>query len=133
VEEESQIYCEFCFEKYLAPICTKCSRPIVGDCLNAIEKHFHPECFTCTHCQKPFGNSTFYLEDGKPYCENDWNVMFTTKCEACQFPIEAGDRWVEALGNSYHSNCFTCTMCHKNLEGQSFYAKGGRPFCKQHA
>jgi len=24
-------------------------------------------------------------------------------------------------------------MCKKNLEGQSFYAKGGRPFCKNHA
>lgn len=99
----------------------------------ALEKQWHPECFNCNYCKRPFGNSQFYLEDGLPYCEKDWNELFTTKCVACGFPIEAGDRWVEALNNNYHSTCFKCTICHKNLEGQSFFAKGGRPFCKSHA
>lgn len=133
VEEASGLYCEYCFEQYLAPVCNKCSTKIKGDCLNAIGKHFHPECFTCAYCGKLFGNSPFFLEDALPYCENDWNELFTTKCFSCGFPIEAGDRWVEALNNNYHSQCFNCTMCKKNLEGQSFYAKGGRPFCKNHA
>ncbi|XP_065207594.1 PDZ and LIM domain protein Zasp isoform X2 [Planococcus citri] len=133
VEEPSGLHCEYCFEKYLAPTCGKCSRKIKGDCLNAIGKHFHPECFVCAYCNKLFGNSPFFLEEGLPYCENDWNELFTTKCFACGFPIEAGDRWVEALNNNYHSPCFNCTTCKSNLEGQSFYAKGGRPFCKSHA
>uniref|UniRef100_A0A1B6E0B2 PDZ and LIM domain protein Zasp n=1 Tax=Clastoptera arizonana TaxID=38151 RepID=A0A1B6E0B2_9HEMI len=133
VEENTGLYCEYCFEKFLAPACSKCNGKIKGDCLNAIGKHFHPECFTCAYCGKLFGNSPFFLEDALPYCENDWNELFTTKCFACGFPIEAGDRWVEALNNNYHSQCFNCTMCKKNLEGQSFYAKGGRPFCKTHA
>ncbi|CRK95060.1 CLUMA_CG008541, isoform C [Clunio marinus] len=104
-----------------------------GDCLNAIGKKFHPECFKCTYCGKLFGNSPFFLEDGAAYCEADWNELFTTKCFSCGFPVEAGDRWVEALNNNYHSQCFNCTYCKKNLEGQSFFAKGGRPFCKNHA
>ncbi|XP_051156748.1 PDZ and LIM domain protein Zasp isoform X6 [Leptopilina boulardi] len=133
VEEKGQLYCEYCFEKYIAPPCDKCGGKIKGDCLNAVGKHFHPECFNCSHCGKLFGNSPFFLEEGLPYCENDWNNLFTTKCYACGFPVEAGDRWVEALNNNYHSQCFNCTMCKKNLEGQSFYAKGGRPFCKNHA
>jgi len=73
------------------------------------------------------------LEEGQAYCETDWNELFTTKCFACGFPVEAGDRWVEALAHNYHSQCFNCTMCKKNLEGQSFFAKGGRPYCKNHA
>jgi PDZ and LIM domain protein 5/6/7 len=121
--------------------------------LNAIGKKFHPECFKCTYCGKLFGNSPFFLEEGEAYCEADWNELFTTKCFACGFPVEAGDRWVEALNNNYHSQCFNCTVssstmfsdlskylqlfspqyCKKNLEGQSFFAKGGRPFCKAHA
>ena len=123
--------------------------------MNAIGKQFHPDCFKCTFCSKLFGNSPFFLEEGDPYCEADWNELFTTKCFACGFPVEAGDRWVEALNNNYHSQCFNCTvrpekllkiciciliffiiyfqMCKKNLEGQSFFAKGGRPFCKNHA
>ncbi|RZC34712.1 PDZ and LIM domain protein Zasp, partial [Asbolus verrucosus] len=133
VEEQGQLYCEYCFEQYLAPPCSKCSAKIKGDCLKAIGKNFHPECFSCVYCGKLFGNSPFFLEDGSPYCEADWNELFTTKCFACGFPVEAGDRWVEALNNNYHSQCFNCTMCKKNLEGQSFFAKGGRPFCKNHA
>ncbi|XP_025268055.1 PDZ and LIM domain protein Zasp isoform X3 [Camponotus floridanus] len=133
VEEKGQLYCEYCFEKFIAPTCNKCNNKIKGDCLNAIGKHFHPECFSCTYCGKLFGNNPFFLEEGLPYCEADWNELFTTKCFACGFPVEAGDRWVEALNNNYHSQCFNCTMCKKNLEGQSFYAKGGRPFCKNHA
>ncbi|KAF3427769.1 hypothetical protein E2986_11123 [Frieseomelitta varia] len=80
------------------------------DCLNAIGKHFHPECFKCSYCGKLFGNSPFFLEEGLPYCEADWNELFTTKCFACGFPVEAGDRWVEALNNNYHSQCFNCTV-----------------------
>ncbi|XP_061936191.1 PDZ and LIM domain protein Zasp-like isoform X15 [Apis cerana] len=133
VEEKGQLYCEYCFERFIAPSCNKCNNKIKGDCLNAIGKHFHPECFKCSYCGKLFGNSPFFLEEGLPYCEADWNELFTTKCFACGFPVEAGDRWVEALNNNYHSQCFNCTMCKKNLEGQSFYAKGGRPFCKNHA
>lgn len=94
-------------------------------------KTFHPECFVCAYCGKIFANSPFYLEDGLPYCEEgkcqvyyyydsvpdkkkyfyaDWNELFTTKCVSCGFPIEAGDRWVEALNNNYHSQCFNCTV-----------------------
>ncbi|XP_014477449.1 PREDICTED: PDZ and LIM domain protein Zasp isoform X2 [Dinoponera quadriceps] len=133
VEEKGQLYCEYCFERFIAPTCNKCNNKIKGDCLNAIGKHFHPECFNCAYCGKLFGSTPFFLEEGLPYCEADWNELFTTKCFACGFPVEAGDRWVEALNNNYHSQCFNCTMCKKNLEGQSFYAKGGRPFCKNHA
>ncbi|CAD6998658.1 unnamed protein product [Ceratitis capitata] len=133
VEEKGDLYCEYCFEKYLAPSCSKCGGKIKGDCLNAIGKQFHPECFTCGHCGKLFGNTPFFLEDGNAYCEADWNELFTTKCFACGFPVEAGDRWVEALNHNYHSQCFNCTYCKQNLEGQSFYNKGGRPFCKNHA
>ncbi|XP_077504860.1 Z band alternatively spliced PDZ-motif protein 52 isoform X2 [Amblyomma americanum] len=133
VEEQGKLYCEHCYECYMAPICRKCGHRIKGDCLNALEQTWHPECFVCTYCKTAFGNSSFYLEDGMPYCEKDWNELFTTKCVGCGFPIEAGDRWVEALNNNYHSQCFKCTICQKNLEGQSFFAKGGRPFCKAHA
>lgn len=103
------------------------------NCLKAMGKTFHPECFVCAYCGKIFANSPFYLEDGLPYCEEDWNELFTTKCVSCGFPIEAGDRWVEALNNNYHSQCFNCTLCKKNLEGKGFFVKAGKPFCKSHA
>lgn len=106
---------------------------LAQNCLKAMGKTFHPECFVCAYCGKIFANSPFYLEDGLPYCEEDWNELFTTKCVSCGFPIEAGDRWVEALNNNYHSQCFNCTLCKKNLEGKGFFVKAGKPFCKSHA
>jgi len=133
VEEKSQLYCEDCYGRYLAPDCSKCRKKIIGNCLKAMATNFHPECFACAYCNKIFANSPFYLEDGLPYCEEDWNELFTTKCVSCGFPIEAGDRWVEAINNNYHSQCFNCSLCKENMEGKSFYAKGGKIFCKNHA
>jgi len=48
-----------------------------------MNRTFHPECFVCAYCGKIFANSPFYLEDGLPYCEEDWNELFTTKCISC--------------------------------------------------
>jgi hypothetical protein len=133
IEEGGSIHCEHCYEKYYAPTCSKCQRKVMGEILTALQKQYHPECFTCSHCHKTFGTSSFFVENGQPFCEADWNNLFTTKCASCEFPIESGDHWVEALGNAYHSNCFNCSHCQKTLEGQSFYGKGGRPYCKAHA
>ncbi|EJW86454.1 hypothetical protein WUBG_02635 [Wuchereria bancrofti] len=145
VEEKGHKYCERCFETEIAPRCAKCNQPITADCLNALQKQWHPHCFACTYCHNPFGNSAFFLEQGQPYCETGklvtffsviatyWNTLFTTKCVSCHYPIEAGDRWVEALGAAFHSTCFNCTSCNVNLEGESFYAKNGAPYCKLHA
>jgi hypothetical protein len=43
--------------------------PCFQNCLKAVGKTFHPECFVCAYCGKMFANSPFYLEDGLPYCE----------------------------------------------------------------
>lgn len=132
VEEGGFLYCEKDYEQYFAPTCTKCGKPIVGECVNALQKTYHPVCFICYQCKQPIGGNQFHLEDGNPYCENDWRQMFQTMCKGCDFPIEPGDHWVEAMGNNFHSECFNCSTCGVNLEGQPFFAKGGKPYCKKH-
>ena len=59
-----------------------------------------------------FGPKTSSIKPFKPIWNLfiDWNELFTTKCVSCGFPIEAGDRWVEALNNNYHSQCFNCSV-----------------------
>ena len=69
VEERGQLYCEYCWESYLAPVCAKCNKRVKNECLNALGQQFHPTCFTCSHCHVCFGNNPFYLEDGRPFCE----------------------------------------------------------------
>ena len=60
----------------------------------------------------------------------DWNELFTTKCVSCGFPIEAGDRWVEALNNNYHSQCFNCTVSTTAAWGWERYSYSASSFVK---
>lgn len=133
VEEEGQLYCERDYEQYFAPKCGKCSRAIIGEVVNALKNTFHMNCFLCSKCHQPIGTGSFHNEDGAIYCPKDWALMFQTKCYGCQFPIEPGDRWVEALNENWHSECFNCSTCQVNLEGQSFFVKSGKPYCKRHS
>ncbi|KAM8851819.1 LIM domain-binding protein 3-like isoform 1-T1 [Synchiropus picturatus] len=133
VEEQNNVYCENCYEEFFAPTCARCSTKIMGEVMHALRQTWHTTCFVCAACGKPFGNSLFHMEDGEPYCEKDYVALFSTKCHGCDFPVEAGDKFIEALGHTWHDTCFVCAVCHVNLEGQPFYSKKDKPLCKKHA
>ncbi|XP_041032077.1 LIM domain-binding protein 3-like isoform X4 [Carcharodon carcharias] len=133
VEEQNNIYCERCYEQFFAPNCAKCNAKIMGEVMHALRQTWHTTCFVCAACGKSFGNSLFHMEDGEPYCEKDYIALFSTKCHGCDFPVEAGDKFIEALGYTWHDTCFVCAVCHVNLEGQPFYSKKDKPLCKKHA
>lgn len=101
--------------------------------MNALKQTWHMSCFVCVACQQPIGNSMFHMEDGKPYCEKgtsgkkrkaavvkkhtlmfsahtDYYSLFGTNCHGCDFPIEAGDKFLEALGFTWHDTCFVCAV-----------------------
>lgn len=98
--------------------------------MNALKQTWHMSCFVCVACQQPIGNSMFHMEDGQPYCEKgtngkeriscqqthcqcfhtDYYNMFGTNCHGCDFPIEAGDKFLEALGFTWHDTCFVCAV-----------------------
>ncbi|XP_035185496.1 LIM domain-binding protein 3 isoform X3 [Oxyura jamaicensis] len=133
VEEQNSVYCERCYEQFFAPTCARCHTKIMGEVMHALRQTWHTSCFVCAACKKPFGNSLFHMEDGEPYCEKDYIALFSTKCHGCDFPVEAGDKFIEALGHTWHDTCFICAVCHVNLEGQPFYSKKDKPLCKKHA
>ncbi|KFV18938.1 PDZ and LIM domain protein 5, partial [Tauraco erythrolophus] len=133
VEEKGALYCEVCYEKFFAPECSKCQRKILGEVINALKQTWHVSCFVCVACHNPIRNNVFHLEDGDPYCETDYYALFGTMCHGCEFPIEAGDRFLEALGHTWHDTCFVCSICSDSLEGQTFFSKKDKPLCKKHA
>uniref|UniRef100_A0A6B2L443 LIM zinc-binding domain-containing protein n=1 Tax=Arcella intermedia TaxID=1963864 RepID=A0A6B2L443_9EUKA len=67
-ENEGQPQCEMCYQSVFCQKCGKCNRPITSTCTTAIGQSWHPECFTCTRCNVPFGNSTFFVHFSRPYC-----------------------------------------------------------------
>ncbi|XP_075897714.1 PDZ and LIM domain protein 7 isoform X1 [Nelusetta ayraudi] len=132
-EERGSVYCTKCHDNRYAPNCAKCKKKITGEIMHALKMTYHVECFKCAACKNPIRNQAFYMEEGEPYCEKDYEKMFGTKCHGCDFKIDAGDRFLEALGYSWHDTCFVCALCQINLEGKTFYSKKDKPLCKGHA
>lgn len=133
VEEKGQVYCERCYEQFFAPTCGRCNQKILGEIMNALKQTWHVSCFVCVACQQPIRGNTFHMEDGQPYCEKDYYNLFGACCHGCDFPIEAGDKFLDALGFTWHDTCFVCAVCQANLEGQAFFSKKDKPLCKKHA
>lgn len=133
VEERGQVYCERCYEQFFAPTCGRCQQKILGEVMNALKQTWHVSCFVCVACQQPIRGNMFHMEDGQPYCEQDYYNLFGTNCHGCDFPIEAGDKFLEALGFTWHDTCFVCAVCSTNLEGQPFFSKKDKALCKKHA
>uniref|UniRef100_A0A3Q1D672 PDZ and LIM domain protein 7 n=1 Tax=Amphiprion ocellaris TaxID=80972 RepID=A0A3Q1D672_AMPOC len=132
-EERGSVYCTKCHDSRYAPNCAKCKKKITGEIMHALKMTYHVQCFKCAACKNPIRNQAFYMEEGEPYCERDYEKMFGTKCHGCDFKIDAGDRFLEALGYSWHDTCFVCALCQINLEGKTFYSKKDKPLCKGHA
>ncbi|XP_030427773.1 PDZ and LIM domain protein 7 isoform X10 [Gopherus evgoodei] len=132
-EEKSSVFCPKCYDMRYAPSCAKCKKKIGGEIMHALKMTWHVQCFTCAACRTPIRNRAFYMEEGQPYCERDYEKMFGTKCRGCDFKIDAGDRFLEALGFSWHDTCFVCAICQVSLEGKTFYSKKDKPLCKSHA
>ncbi|XP_034398663.1 PDZ and LIM domain protein 7 isoform X3 [Cyclopterus lumpus] len=132
-EERGSVYCTKCHDNRYAPNCAKCKKKITGEIMHALKMTYHVECFKCAACKTAIRNQAFYMEEGEPYCEKDYEKMFGTKCHGCDFKIDAGDRFLEALGYSWHDTCFVCALCQINLEGKTFYSKKDKPLCKGHA
>ncbi|XP_042192412.1 PDZ and LIM domain protein 5 isoform X4 [Callorhinchus milii] len=133
VEEKGSVYCEKCYGQFFAPECARCQRKVLGEIINALKQTWHVSCFVCVACSQPIRNNVFHMEDGEPYCERDYYNLFGTSCHGCDFPIEAGDKFLQALGYTWHDTCFVCAVCCVNLEGQTFFSKKEKLLCKKHA
>eukprot|EP00475_Leptophrys_vorax_P044172 TRINITY_DN873_c0_g1_i1.p1 TRINITY_DN873_c0_g1~~TRINITY_DN873_c0_g1_i1.p1 ORF type:complete len:375 (-),score=87.01 TRINITY_DN873_c0_g1_i1:167-1291(-) len=48
-------------------LCPKCSKPLEGRVLVAMEQKFHMQCFTCSQCDKPIEDG-FTVRGGQPWC-----------------------------------------------------------------
>eukprot|EP01106_Pelomyxa_sp_JSP_P017441 TRINITY_DN711_c0_g1_i4.p1 TRINITY_DN711_c0_g1~~TRINITY_DN711_c0_g1_i4.p1 ORF type:complete len:613 (-),score=122.87 TRINITY_DN711_c0_g1_i4:68-1906(-) len=51
-------------------VCGKCNKAITDSALIALDRKWHPACFVCTGCGKPFAGGKFFRRDNAPYCEH---------------------------------------------------------------
>ncbi|XP_054881737.1 filamin-binding LIM protein 1 isoform X2 [Poeciliopsis prolifica] len=131
--------CEDCYQASLE-LCWTCGEIITDQIIRAIERTYHPSCFTCTTCNQQIGAQAFAQgEVGEVYCLQDYYRKYAPMCSACDqliIPKEDGtDSYtVECLGRSYHENCYRCEDCGIQLSPEpnehGCYPLEGKMLCK---
>jgi paxillin len=129
-ERDGVPYCETDYHNIFSPKCAYCNAAILGKCITALEKTWHPEHFFCTQCGKQFGEDGFHEKDGKPYCRDDYLEMFALKCAGCNRPIT--ENYISAMNSQWHPGCFACRDCRQPFNGGSFFDHDGQPYCELH-
>ncbi len=108
-------------------VCGACRLPIGRGTYLIVETYpYHPDCFVCGACRRPIGNQSFVREGGKAYHRDCHLERFAARCAGCGRPIEQGG--IQALGQSWHGDCFRCLACHKPLKEARFLEKDGHPY-----
>uniref|UniRef100_A0A182NB51 LIM zinc-binding domain-containing protein n=1 Tax=Anopheles dirus TaxID=7168 RepID=A0A182NB51_9DIPT len=108
--------------------CNACDKPIVGQVITALGKTWHPEHFTCSHCNQELGTRNFFERDGNPYCEPDYHNLFSPRCAYCNGPIL--DKCVTALEKTWHTEHFFCAQCGQQFGEDGFHERDGKPYCR---
>lgn len=108
--------------------CNACDKPIVGQVITALGRTWHPEHFTCAHCNQELGTRNFFERDARPYCEPDYHNLFSPRCAYCNGPIL--DKCVTALEKTWHTEHFFCAQCGQQFGEDGFHERDGKPYCR---
>jgi len=73
-ERAGKAYCDVHYHQQFGHACFKCNKTIAGEGIVALGKHYHPEHFCCTGCEKPLGKEICDW-DGKPICPNCFDKL----------------------------------------------------------
>lgn len=52
-------------------------------------------------------------------------------CFKCSKPINDRNEACQAMGNTYHGDCFTCVSCGRTLKGKPFYNINNNVYCEE--
>ncbi|XP_030917081.1 actin-binding LIM protein 1 isoform X7 [Geospiza fortis] len=118
--------------------CNGCGEFVEGEVVTALGKTYHPSCFACTVCKRPFppgDRVTFNGRDclcqmcAQPMSSSPRELSASSNCAGCGRDIKNGQALL-ALDKQWHLGCFKCKACGKVLTGE-YISKDGAPYCEK--
>ncbi|XP_006920902.2 actin-binding LIM protein 1 isoform X6 [Pteropus alecto] len=118
--------------------CHGCGEFVEGEVVTALGKTYHPNCFACTICKRPFppgDRVTFNGRDclcqlcAQPMSASPKEASCSSNCAGCGRDIKNGQALL-ALEKQWHLGCFKCKSCGKVLTGE-YISKDGAPYCEK--
>lgn len=106
-----KIYCEHDYFKRLNLLCAKCGGALRGPHVNALNKKYHLDHFTCSVCPVVFKqHDQYYERDGNVYCKLHYSVLFAVKCGGCKTAVLKNFVEMDRHGESeqWHPECYMC-------------------------
>ncbi|XP_074524786.1 leupaxin [Halichoeres trimaculatus] len=127
LEKDGKPYCSRDFYHLFAPKCSGCGESVRENYLTAANGTWHPECFVCADCLKPFTDGCFMELEGRPLCSLHFHSRQGTLCGGCSEPITG--RCISALNRKFHPEHFVCAFCLRKLSQGIFKEQKGKPYC----
>ncbi|XP_058461914.1 protein prickle-like [Malaya genurostris] len=89
---------------------------------------WHPACFICSVCKELLVDLIYFHREARLYCGRHHAETLKPRCSACDEIILA-DECTEAEGRAWHIKHFACFECDKQLGGQRYIMRDGKPYC----
>ncbi|XP_026098465.1 actin-binding LIM protein 1-like isoform X17 [Carassius auratus] len=131
--------CTLDYQRIHGTCCNICGEIVEGEVVTALGKTYHPKCFVCTICKRPFPAGDRVTFNGKDclcqYCAEPMSpgptkdAVGPSSCAGCGRDIKNGQALL-ALESQWHLGCFKCKACAKVLTGE-YISKDGTPYCER--
>ncbi|XP_072883913.1 actin-binding LIM protein 1 isoform X1 [Hemitrygon akajei] len=135
--KNSDYLCSLDYQRMYGTHCQGCGEFVEGEVVTALGKTYHPKCFVCSICKRPFPAGDRVTFNGKeclcercaqPKSSSPKAVVSSNNCAGCGRDIKNGQALL-ALEHQWHLGCFKCKSCGKVLTGE-YISKDGAPYCE---
>lgn len=130
----NEIYCARDLAELMEiPRCTACDELIlVSEYTLADGNNFHIKHFCCFHCDMQLAGQQYVSDDtpnNNPVCLKCYDKYDANICSCCTKTIAPTEEGVSLKDVHFHTSCFKCAHCRKDLIGGRFCLRDRLPFC----
>ncbi|CAJ1058197.1 actin-binding LIM protein 3 isoform X9 [Xyrichtys novacula] len=138
-QKKGEYICTADYQRLYGTRCDRCDTFITGEVVSALGRTYHPKCFVCSVCCKPFPIGDRVTFSGKDcVCQHCSHTLVKpnepikihgpSHCAGCGAEIKQGQSLL-ALEKQWHVSCFRCRTCNMVLTGE-YISKDGVPYCE---